>query len=458
MRITICGAGRVGQGIARRLSNERHEVTLVDSDAALIRAVTTDLDVRGVVGHAAFPDTLRRAGLEDADMLIAVTYSDEVNIVACQVANALFRTPTKIARIRSQEYLSEAGRGLFGKDTLPIDVVISPEVEVAESVLQRLELPGAFLTAKFASGAARLVGVRLDDDSPLINTDVHAIPDIFPGLTSRLVGLGRNTRLFAPQDGDAPQAGDRAYFITKTEEIERMLDIIGKPDAATRSIVIVGAGNIGLYVARRLEQRGGVKVRVIEADRQHAERAAAALRRSIVIHGDGLNVDILSEAGVAGASAVVGLTNDDRTNLLLASVAKQAGAKRVMSLVNNPELSGLREAMGVDVVIDPRGLTISRILIHLRRGRILELHSLEDGAGEIIEGVALKTSELVGSEIGEDLLPEGLNLGAIYRDNAFLDLSRPDRVRVGDRLIVFSERESNRRLEHLFRVSAEFVG
>ncbi|MEM8921127.1 MAG: Trk system potassium transporter TrkA, partial [Pseudomonadota bacterium] len=367
MRIIICGAGRVGQGIARRLSGERHDVTMIDQDARLIDKVATMFEVRGVVGHSGHPTVLKNAGADNAEMIIAVTHTDEVNMITCQIAHSLFDVPTKIARVRSQAYLKAQWTHLFSRDNLPIDLVISPEVEVGESILQRLETPGAFLTSNFAQGSIKLLGVGVGDKSPIQDTTFEQIGELFPDLNAHLVGIGRGDRFFAPRAGDQLLVGDRLYWASPTDSVGRMLDILGVQEQAGRRVVIVGGGNIGLYVARALEKRRDLRVRLVEANAKRAEHAAETLKRAIVMQGDGLSPDMLEEAGVGEADLVIGVTNDDKTNLLLGALAKNLGARKVLALVNETDLADLRGTVGVDVVIDPRAVTVSRILLRLRR-------------------------------------------------------------------------------------------
>ncbi len=454
MRIVVCGAGRVGHGIARRLAEENHDVVVIDSDPALVDAITTDLDVRGVVGHAAHPDVLQRADAGSADMIIAVTYSDEVNMVTCQVAHSLFDVATKIARIRSQPYLGRAWGNLFARDSIPIDVVISPELEVGDSVLQRLATPGAFLTGSFAEDKVKLLGVWVPEGSPLVATPLLQLRALFPDLDAAIIGISRGERVFAPEDQDAIYAGDRIYLIVVNSQVERMLDLLGRKERPGQRIIIAGGGNIGLYVAKLLEIQRTHSVRLIEMDMNAAENAAQQLKKTIVLRGDALDPEILDEAGVAEADTVIGLTNDDKTNLLLAAVSKQMGVSRALSLVNDPRLATLRTTVGVDVIVDPRAVTVSKILLRLRRGRVLGLQSLEQGAAEVIEGIVLDTSPLANADIAQ--LPEGVRAGAILRGDQVIIPFAETVIRSGDHLVLLCEKAAIRKVEPLFRVSLEF--
>ncbi len=452
MKIIVCGAGRVGQGIARRLASDGHNVTIIDADPDLVNAVTSDLEVQGVTGHASHPDVLRSAGGADADMIVAVTYSDEVNMVTCQVAEVLFQTQTKIARIRSQAYSHE----LFGRDGMAVDVMISPEKVVADSIFQRLQTPGAFFSNHFAKKKIRCVGIEIQEETPLARTTLSQISELFPGLHIRVLAIVRNEKLFAATPSDQLLAGDRAYLAIETSQVERLSELLGLSDRSDQRILIVGAGNIGLAVALQLEKRRGRKVRLIEADLERAEMAASSLNRSIVLHGEGLNPAILEEGGAGQADAVIGLTNDDRVNLLAMSMAKRLGAKKTIALVNDQELEPIHRTLDVDVVLDPRAVTVSQILLKLRKGRILALYSIESGQGEIAEGEVLEHSPLLDSDLTEKSLPEGIVAGAVLRGDDILFPARDFKVMVGDRVVLFYEQNRVRKVEQLFRASSAY--
>ena len=455
MRIIICGAGQVGQGIAERLSSD-NDVTIVDSDASLVERVSSLLEVRGVVGHASHPDILKNAGAENAEMIIAVTYSDEVNMITCQMAHSLFQVPNKIARIRSQVYLNPAIAHVFTPENAPIDMHISPEIEVGESIIQRYRTPGAFVTADFAGGRIKLLGVEVDDKSSIQEAAIGDLRRLLPEDEARIVGIGRhkrNHKVFTPTDDFIIRPGDRVYWLTRQASVRRMFDVLGGADEKAGSVIIVGAGNIGLYVAQQLEAEG-LAVRLIEKDRARAEIAAEQLRRSIIINGEGLNPDLLEEAGVGKRSTVIGLTSDDKTNMLLGAVAKQLGAKKVVALVNKQELSNIKSSVGIDIVVDPRSVTVSKILLRLRQGRLSNLHSVEGGIAEVVEGRIRETSQLVGMTLSKDPLPEGVTAGALVRDGEALPLS--ERIRVDDVVILFSERVMARKVDQMYRVKPEF--
>lgn len=456
MRVIICGAGRVGQGIARRLAREKHDVIIIDEQDDLIDEVSTDLDVRGVVGHAAYPETLKRAGADDAEMIIAVTYYDEINMVICQIADALFDVHTKIARVRAQAYLGKKWKDLFSRNGLPIDMVISPEVEVADAILQRFRSPGALMSADLASGKVQLLGIEIDKNSALVETALDQIQGLFPDLDARIVGIGRDGDVSAPRSNDVLQVGDRAYVVLKSEHASRLNGILGRDDKELKHIVIIGAGHVGRHLASRLEKERNVRIRLIEKDEDIAELAVSVLKRSIVIRGDGLSPAILEEAGVGVADLVVALTDDDKTNLLIGNLSKSVGASRVLALVNSIDLASLAKGMNIDAVLDPRALTVSQILMRLRRGRIVSLHSVEDGRAEIAEGIVTESSPLIGKPVGYDDTPDGITAAAIIRGDEILFPSDRVRVSAGDHLIIFYEERMTKKVEQFFRVSADF--
>ncbi|WP_084393767.1 Trk system potassium transporter TrkA [Henriciella pelagia] len=456
MRVIICGAGRVGQGIARRLAREGHEIVMIDQDARLVDQVQAEIDVRGIQGHAGHPDVLRNAGAEGCEMIIAVTYFDEINMVICQVADTLFSIPTKIARVRAQQYLEPAWRSLFSREGLGIDLVISPEIEVGDAILQRFKTPGALMSVNFGRGDVQLIGIEVLPDSPVLDTALDQIQGLFPSLNARIVGISRAGHAFAPRGNDHLKVGDTAYVAVLKSQSNRLNSIFNRPDTDMRKVVVVGGGNVGLYVARGLEKQSDVRVRVIEADMQQAERAVSELNRTIVIHGDGLTRNILEESDATTADLVIATTHDDKTNILIAKLAKQMGAKRTLALVNAPELAQLAREMKVDAVLDPKALTVSRILMKMRRGRILALQSLEDGAVEIAEGVTLETSPLIGKSLGYDDMPKGITAAAVLRDGEVVFAGSDVTPRANDHVLLFYEQAMTSKVEQFFRVSADF--
>lgn len=456
MKVLICGAGRVGHGIARRLARERHDIIMIDENPDLIDQVSTDLDVQGVCGHAAHPAVLRKAGAEDCEMIIAVTHFDEINMVICQIAHTLFSTPYKIARVRDQAYIDPAWKNIFSREGLPIDMVISPELEVGEAILQRFRTPGAFMSASFGDGRVKVLGLEVDEKSPLLDTPLDQIRGLFPDLSARVIGIGRGDGVFAPRSNDVLMPSDRAYIAVLDKHADRLTTIFNRDTSGLKRVVIVGGGHVGLYVAKALEKDSSIRTRLIENDPVRADIAVGELHRSIVIQGDGLSTGILEEAGAHNADFVMAITNDDKANLLICNLAKRSGAKRTLALVNVTELAPLARDMNIDAVLDPRALTVSQILLHMRRGRILGLQSIEDGAAEIAEGVTLESSSLIGKKLDYDNLPEGLVAAAIVRGEEVIIANADVTPRADDRLVLFYESSLVHKVETYFRVSPDF--
>lgn len=456
MRVIICGAGRVGVGIARRLSRENNEVTVIDQSKELIRSVAERLDVRGVVGNGAYPETLEEAGAREADMIIAVTYSDEVNMVACQIAHSLFNVPTKIARVRAQNYLDPRYSDLFSRNHLPIDVVISPEREVSEAIMQRMSTPGAFEIKSFADGRIWAVGAKLGESCPIINTPLRQVAELFPDLKITITAIKRGGRMWRVHADDQLESGDQVYFVSDRQDVTRALEIMGEAARQARRVIIIGGGNIGLYVAKGLEKLGSMKIRLIERDRKRAELIAEELERTIVLEGDGLDRAILREAGAAEAESVVAVTDNDQVNVLASVVAKREGARRSMALINDQDYGPVSEAVGVDRFVDPRATTVSTILQHIRRGRIKGVYSISDGAAELVDAVALETSPLVNKPLRDAELPEGVMIGAVYRNGEVLMPSGDTVINPDDRVVLMTMREHVKDVEQMFRVSIEY--
>ena len=457
MKVIICGAGQVGWQIARHLSGELNDVTVVDSNPDLVRRATETLDVQGVAGFASYPDVLDRAGARDADMIIAATHSDEVNMVTCQVAHSVFSINRKIARLRAQSYLNAIYSDLYRRDHLPIDVVISPEREVAEAALKRLRAPATFDIETFMDGRAQLLGIQIDEGCPVVNTPLRQLTDLFSTLRAVVVGIRREGRLFAPEPGDQVFAGDSIYVFTHKDDVPRTLEVMGKTQTRQDRVVIVGGGNVGLTVARALEKgEGRIRARVIERDRARAEIAAEALERTIVLHGDGLDAALLHEAGVQQADAVISLTDDDKTNMLAAVRAKAEGARMSIALVNDPTLSPLMEPLGIDAYINPRATTVSSILRHVRHGRVRAVYSIGDAEAEVIEAEVMGTSPMAGQRLRDIDFPEGALVGAVMKGDKVLRPAGALRIDEGDVVAIFAMSDDVPEIERLMQVSIDF--
>ncbi len=457
MKVIICGAGQVGWQIARHLSGENNDVTVVDNNPELVRRATDTLDVQGIAGFASYPDILDRAGARDADMIIAATHSDEVNMVTCQVAHSVFAVQRKIARLRAQSYLDAIYSDLYRRDHLPIDVVISPEKEVADAALQRLAAPAAFDTESFLEGKAQLLGILIDEDCPVINTPLRQLTDLFSTLRAIVVGIRRDGGLFVPSSGDQIFAGDECYIFTHTEDMTRTLEIFGKTQSKQERIVIIGGGNVGLAVAQALESRTErVRVKMIERSRICAERAADALDRTIVLNGDGLDSGLLEEANIATADAVLAVTDDDKTNLLASVRAKELGCPMAITLINDPTLVPLMTPLNIDAYINPRATTVSSILRHIRHGRVRGVYSIGDAEAEVIEAQVLGTSPMAGQKIKDVDFPEGTLIGALMKQGKVVKPTSETRIEEGDVIAIFAMSEDVPEVERLLQVSIDF--
>jgi len=457
MKVIICGAGQVGWQIARHLSSENNDVTVVDNNPELVRRATDTLDVQGLTGFASYPDVLDRAGARDADMIIAATFSDEVNMVTCQVAHSVFSVPRKIARLRAQSYLNAIYSDLYRRDHLPIDVVISPEEEVAEAALSRIASPATFDTESFLSGDAQMLGIHLDAECPVLNTPLRQLSELFSTLRAIVVGVRREGTLFAPEPGDQLFADDQVYVFTHADDADRTLEIFGKTPKRPERVLIVGGGNVGLTVARALEKGPHrIRTRMIEKTRARAEVAADALERTIVLHGDGMDMDLLREAGVDRTDAVLCVTDDDKTNLLASVRAKTAGAELAISLVNDPTLVPLMRPLGVDAYVNPRSTTVSSILRHIRHGRVRGVYSIGDAEAEVIEAQVLSTSSIAGRQIRDIDFPEGAMVGAVQKGGKVVRPSGSLRIEEGDAIVIFSLAADVPAVETLLQVSIDF--
>lgn len=457
MRVIISGAGQVGYGIAERLSIEGNEVTVIDSNPTLVQRIRDTLDARGVHGHGSQPDVLALAGARDADMLIAVTQVDEVNMTACQVAHSIFNIPTRIARIRAQSYLNAEWRNLFARDHLPIDVIISPEIEVGELILQRMAYPGADDIVSFEDDQVVVLVIQISDDCAVIDTPLRHLTDLFPNLKATVLGVRRDGKAVVMGSDEQIQSGDQAVVAVTRDQVSRVLGLFGRDDSPPERVVIAGAGNVGRYVADKLSSGPShVTVRMIENNRAVAQIAAESMTNSVVVFGDALHEDILREVDVEQADMFLGLTNDDETNILASVLSNELGCPANFALVNQAQYPRFARRLGVDAFINPRAITVSKILRHVRRGRIRGVYSLFDGSAELIEAEALETSTLVGKPLRDVPFAEGVRVGAVIRGSEVIMPTGDTRVEAGDLVIVFALAEKVRQVEQMFRVSLDF--
>lgn len=457
MKVVICGAGQVGASIAGYLSEEGNNVTVIDLDAHLIADLNESMNVTGLVGHAAHPDVLERAGAADAEMLIAATHSDEVNMVACQVGYSLFNIPMKIARVREQGYLKAGWSNLFSRDHMPIDVTISPEVEVARAIANRLRVPGAFNIIPLADGLVKAVSVICKPTCPLLYTPLKHLETMFPDLKVGILAILRDDTKIIPTGDDEMRPGDEVYFVTATHHLQRVMTAFGFDAPETRHVLVVGAGKIGTKLAQEIRNNmPGVTVRMVEGSHDNAQRVSEYLGDVMVVHGDALNRTILEEAGIQDTEVVVSVMNHDESNILSAMLAKQYGCERAIALINNNHFMPLVSSMGIDAVVNPRSITVSTILQHVRRGRVKAAHSLRDGFAEILEVEALDTSAIVNTPIREIKRPKDMLFGLIVRGQEIL-IPRSDTViRPDDRVIMLAAHGQVKKVEQMFAVRPEY--
>lgn len=456
MRVIICGAGQVGYSIASYLSREENDVTVIDTYAQRISQLNDELDVNGIVGHASNPNILNAAGANEADMIIAVTKSDEVNMVACQVAHSLFSVPRKIARIREQSYLDPAWSNLFSRSHMPIDVIISPEVIIAKDIYQRLSVPGTTYVISLAGGKVFIVGVVCREDCPILDTPIEQISKLFPDLSFNILSILRLGETVTPDDHEQLQVGDEVFFAVDARHLRRTMAVFGHEEQKARNIVIAGGGNIGLGLAKLIQEQGhGAQVKIIETDDQRAFFLSENLPGAIILKGNGLDREILNEASIGSAETFVAVTNDDESNILGSLLAKQYGCQRAITLVNNNVYSPLVGPLGVDAMVSPRSTIVATIMQHVRRGRIKGLHNLRDGFAEVIEAEVSDTSSIVNTAIHELVLPEEVVLGAIVRDDEIMMPNPAETIRAGDVVIVMCSQRQAQTVERMFSVQVD---
>jgi trk system potassium uptake protein TrkA len=458
MKILILGAGQVGSTAAYSLAREEaNEVTIVDTNADVLRELQDRLDVRTVVGNAAYPDVLERAGAREADILIALTSSDEINMLACQIAFTLFRTPTRIARIRARPLMSR--EALFGPDGIPVDVAISPASLVTDYIEQLILNPGALQVLDFADGKLRLVATRANREGALVGHPLRDLSKHIPNVECRVVAIYRGGRGVLPDGDTVVQEGDEVFFIAARNDTRSVLREMRKLDSPVRKVVIAGGGNIGLDLARAIE--GSCQVKIIERDWQRARRISDELARAVVLHGDSADEELLLEENIDSADVFVAVTNAEEANILSAMLAKRLGARKVMALINKPAYAELVESGTIDIAISPQQITLGSLLAHVRRGDVVKVHSLRRGAAEAIEAVAhgeSRESRVVGRLIEEIQLPRGATISAIVRGDEVLMAHHDTQIKADDHVILFiADRRQIDEVERLFEVGGAFV-
>lgn len=456
MRVIICGAGQVGYSIAAYLSREDNDVTVIDMNPQLVAQINDELDVNGIVGHASSPDVLKMAGAAETDLIVAVTYTDEVNMVACQVAHSLFNVPKKIARVRAQAYLDPIWANLFSRAHMPIDAIISPEVELANAISERLSIPGTTNVISLAGERVHLVGVICHDNCPVINTQIKQLDTLFPDLPIEIALILRGNKIMIPEADDQVMPHDEVYFFTDSDHLQRAMAAFGHEEKAARQICILGGGNIGLYLVNVLQrEQKKVQIKIIENDSRRAQFLSETLENVIIIEGDGLQHEILEEANIGVTETLIAVTNDDETNILGSLLAKQYGCERVITLINKPTYRSLVTSLGIDAVVSPRASTVSTIMQHVRRGRVKAVHTLRDGVAEVIEAEVSDASEIANTAIRDLDLPDDVIIGAIVRKDNVIMPDEELTILPGDHIIVMAKAGHAREVEQLFTVQVD---
>tara|TARA_B100000945_G_C20377059_1_gene595175 strand:+ start:67 stop:1440 length:1374 start_codon:yes stop_codon:yes gene_type:complete len=456
MNIIICGAGKVGSSISKQLASQGHSVTVIDQSSEDIKKINDTQDAKGIVGRATLPSVLESAGAGETDMIIAVTRNDETNMIICQLASSLFNISKKIARIRSKEFLEGKWSKLYNKSNIPIDVIISPEIEVAKSLYRRLEAPGALDSVPFAKDKVKMLEISVEKGCPVIDTPLKQLTEKFPNFKANILGAVRKEKFIFLKKNDKMLEGDNVYLVVSSDQLNEILKAFGHDEKFAKKIIIIGGGNIGLNLAKLLETNfEGVRVKIIEKDKSRAEQIATELSSSIVINGDGLDEEILKEANVNESETFLALTNDDENNIMACVLAEKSGAKkRTIAIVTKSNYSLLQKSLNIDDLVDPRMTTVSRIMEHVHKGTIGTVYSLLDGQYEFIEAQILEKSELLNKQIKDSNLPEQIRIGAIVRKDKVI-IPRSDFTFEKDDLVVFlAKREHLKEVEDIFSITS----
>ena len=462
MNIIICGAGRVGFTIAKLLSEQGHSITVIDQSSEDIQKINDTLDVKAIVGKATYPTILEKANASETDMIIAVTRNDEINMLICQIAFSIFKIPKKIARIRSQDYLNSKFTRVFNKENLPIDVIISPEIEIAKSIQRKLEAPGALDSVPFADNKIRLLEILINKNCKLIDIKLNELTKKFPNLDANIIGIIRDDKFIIPKKNDEVKYNDKIYAIINSTQMLETLDAFGHNEKISKKILIIGGGNIGFNLAKNLETSlESVRVKIVEKNKERAEFLAGELNNTIIINGDGLDEEVLAEANLEEAETVLALTNDDEDNLMVSVLVekfakdeKNLEDKRTMALINKPNYSLLQSSLKIDDLIDPRMNTVSSILKHIHKGTIETAYTILNGEYEVIEAEIIETSELINKELKNSNLPDEIRIGAVLRNEKVI-IPRSNYVfQKEDRVVFLAKKDSISVVENLFRISS----
>jgi len=462
MNIIICGAGRVGFTIAKLLSEQGHSITVIDQSSEDIQKIDESLDVKAIVGKATYPSILEKANASEADMIIAVTRNDEINMLICQIAFSIFNIQKKIARIRSQDYLNPKFTKVYNKENLPIDVIISPEIEIAKSLQRKLEAPGTLDNVPFVNNKIRLLEILINEKCPLINIQLNELTKKFPKINSNIMGVIRNEKFVILKKNDVMIKNDKAYVIINASQMQETLKAFGRNEKISNKILIIGGGNIGFNLAKNLEESfDSARVKIIEKNKERAEIIANELNNTIVINGDALDEEVLIEANIDEVQTVLALTNDDEDNLMVSVLVEkfakdnsELSDKRTMALINKPNYSLLQSSLKIDDFIDPRMNTVSSILKHIHKGTIENAYSILNGEYEIIEAEIIETSELINKELKNSNLPDEIRVGAILRGENVI-IPRSNFVfKKEDIVVLLAKKDFLHVVENMFRISS----
>ena len=462
MNIIICGAGRVGFTISKILSEQGHSITIIDQSSEDIQKIDDILDVKSIVGKGTYPSILEKANAADADMIIAVTRNDEINMLICQIAFSIFNVPKKIARIRSQDYLNPKFTKVYNKENLPIDVIISPEIEIAKSLQRKLEAPGSLDNVPFANNKIRLLEILIDENCPIKDIKLNELTKKFPKLNSNIMGVIRDEKFILLKKTDVMLKDDKAYVVINASQMIETLTAFGHTEKISNKILIIGGGNIGFNLAKNLEESfDSARVKIIEKDKERAELIASQLNNTIVINGDALDEEVLLEANLEEVQTVLALTNDDEDNLMVSVLVEkfakdndELSDKRTMALINKPNYSLLQTSLKIDDFIDPRMNTVSSILKHIHKGTIENAYSILNGEYEIIEAEIIETSELVNKELKNSNLPDEIRIGAVLRGDEVI-IPRSNFVfKKQDIVVLLAKKDFLHVVENMFRISS----
>jgi trk system potassium uptake protein len=462
MNIIICGAGRVGFTIAKILSEQGHSITIIDQSSEDIQKIDETLDVKSIVGKATYPSILEKANASDADMIIAVTRNDEINMLICQIAFSIFNVQKKIARIRSQDYLNPKFTKVYNKENLPIDVIISPELEIAKSLQRKLEAPGALDNVLFVNDKIRLLEIFINDKCPIKDIKLNELTKKFPKLDANIMGVVREDKLILLKKTDIMIENDKAFVIIKSSQMNATLAAFGHNEKISNKILIIGGGNIGFNLAKNLEESfDSARVKIIEKNKDRAELIASELNNTIVINGNALDEEVLMEANLDEVQTVLALTNDDEDNLMVSVLVEKFAKdntdlsdKRTMALTNKPNYSLLQSSLKIDDFIDPRMNTVSSILKHIHKGSIENAHSILNGEYEIIEAEIIETSELINKELKNSNLPDEIRIGAILRDDDVIIPRSSFIFKKEDIVVLLAKKDFLHIVENMFRISS----